>query len=145
MDQFSNSTTLRFVVSACPSARAPTVTPSSSTATVSRIASLPSFKSDDGRRLLLWDRRSRGRVANGGPDALGHEGMSHTLLVLLLSLCSVAGLVLIALGLPGIWLIVVAVVAGAVSTGFHTIRLGAGADPVPPARVGGPVRLWARL
>src|SRR5436190_1634470 len=40
--------------------------------------------------------------------------MNHTLLVVMLGLCSVTGLVLIALGLPGIWLIVAAVVGAVV-------------------------------
>ena len=68
--------------------------------------------------------------------------MSHTLLVLLLSFCSVAGLVLIALGLPGIWLIVVAVVAGAVSTGFHTIGWWTVAIAVALAGLGELIELW---
>src|SRR5256885_7262815 len=68
--------------------------------------------------------------------------MSHTLLVLLLSLCSVAGLVLIALGLPGIWLIVAAVVAGAVSTGFHTIGWWTVAIAVALAGLGELIELW---
>ena len=68
--------------------------------------------------------------------------MSHTLLVLLLSLCSVAGLVLIALGLPGIWLIVAAVVAGALSTGFHTIGWWTVAIAVALAGIGELIELW---
>src|SRR2546428_10942431 len=47
--------------------------------------------------------------------------MDHTLLVLLLALCCAAGLGLVALGLPGLWLMVAAVVGYGWHTGFRAI------------------------
>src|SRR5256885_2256551 len=68
--------------------------------------------------------------------------MSHTLLVLLLVVISTAGLVLIALGLPGIWLIVAAVVGGGALTGFHVIGWGTIAIAVALALLGELFELW---
>src|SRR2546427_9276334 len=68
--------------------------------------------------------------------------MSHTLLVLLLVVISTAGLVLIALGLPGIWLIVAAVVAGGALTGFHVIGWGTIPIAVALALLGELFELW---
>jgi uncharacterized protein YqgC (DUF456 family) len=47
--------------------------------------------------------------------------MNHTVAVVLLGLCSAAGLALVALGLPGLWLIFVAVLAFGLLTGLHSI------------------------
>src|SRR5438046_4407552 len=68
--------------------------------------------------------------------------MNHTLLVVMLGLCSVTGLVLIALGLPGIWLIVAAVVGGGALTGFHAIGWGTIAIAVALALLGELFELW---
>ena len=50
--------------------------------------------------------------------------MSHTLAVLLLVACCLAGLALIAIGLPGLWLMVAAVLGYAALTGFQAIGWG---------------------
>src|SRR2546428_5420159 len=68
--------------------------------------------------------------------------MSHPLLVLLLVVISTAGLVLIALGLPGIWLIVAAVVGGGALAGFHVIGWGTIAIAVALALLGELFELW---
>jgi uncharacterized protein YqgC (DUF456 family) len=47
--------------------------------------------------------------------------MNHTAVVVLLGVCSLAGLALVALGLPGLWLIFAAVLASGLLTGFHSI------------------------
>src|SRR2546429_5637908 len=47
--------------------------------------------------------------------------MSHTLAVLLLALCCIAGLVLVPLGLPGLWVMVGGVLGYGALTGFRTI------------------------
>ena len=47
--------------------------------------------------------------------------MHHTVAVVLLGLCSIAGLVLVALGLPGLWLICAAALVLGLLTGFHAI------------------------
>src|SRR2546430_7588880 len=47
--------------------------------------------------------------------------MSHTLAVLLLTLCCIAGLVLVPLGLPGLWVMVGGVLGYGALTGFRTI------------------------
>jgi uncharacterized protein YqgC (DUF456 family) len=49
--------------------------------------------------------------------------MDHTVAVLLLALCCVAGLALIAIGLPGLWLMVAAVVGYGWLTAFRAIGL----------------------
>ena len=49
--------------------------------------------------------------------------MSHTLAVLLLALCLVVGLVLVPLGLPGLWVMVGGVVGYGALTGFRTIGI----------------------
>src|SRR2546426_3433365 len=68
--------------------------------------------------------------------------MSHALLVLLLVVISTAGLVLIALGLPGIWLIVAAVIGGGALTGFHAIGWGTIAIVIALALLGELFELW---
>src|SRR5439155_20685481 len=49
--------------------------------------------------------------------------MNHTVGVLLLGGCCVAGLALVPLGLPGLWLMLAAVVGYGWLTGFHAIGL----------------------
>jgi uncharacterized protein YqgC (DUF456 family) len=49
--------------------------------------------------------------------------MTHTLLALLLALICLAGLVLVALGLPGLWVIVLAVLGYGALTNFRTVGL----------------------
>src|SRR5512146_1226322 len=49
---------------------------------------------------------------------------------LLLAVCCVVGLVLVALGLPGLWVMVLGVIGYAWMTGFHTIGAVVGV-PVP--------------
>jgi len=63
-------------------------------------------------------------------------------LAVLLVLAAVAGLVLIALGLPGLWVIVAAVVIGGVATGFHTIGAGTIAIVIALALLGELFELW---
>jgi len=63
-------------------------------------------------------------------------------LVIALVLASIAGLVLIALGLPGLWVIVAAVVIGGVVTGFHTIGMGTIAVVIALALLGELFELW---
>jgi len=50
--------------------------------------------------------------------------MAHLLPVLALALCCVAGLVLVLLGLPGLWVMVLGVVGYGWLTDFHTIGVG---------------------
>ena len=64
------------------------------------------------------------------------------MLAVLLVLAAVAGLVLIALGLPGLWVIVAAVVIGGVATGFHTIGAGTIAIVIALALLGELFELW---
>ena len=61
---------------------------------------------------------------------------------MLLVTVSIAGLVLIALGLPGLWVIVAAVVLGGVVTGFHTIGAGTIAIVIALALLGELFELW---
>ncbi len=49
--------------------------------------------------------------------------MNHSVAVLLLELCCCLGLALVPLGLPGLWLIVVAAVGYGWATAFHSIGL----------------------
>src|SRR6266516_3938111 len=49
--------------------------------------------------------------------------MNHSVAVLLLGLCCCLGLALVPLGLPGLWLIVVAAVGYGWATAFHSIGL----------------------
>ena len=64
------------------------------------------------------------------------------MLAVLLVLAAVAGLVLIALGLPGLWVIVAAVVIGGTVTGFHTIGAGTIAIVIALALLGELFELW---
>src|SRR5256885_10545837 len=49
--------------------------------------------------------------------------MTHTLAVLLLALCCMIGLVLVPLGLPGLWVMVGGVVGYGALTGFRTVGI----------------------
>jgi uncharacterized protein len=68
--------------------------------------------------------------------------VTHTILVLLVALFSALGLVLIALGLPGIWLIVLAVVGAGAFSGFNAIGWGTIALAVGLAGLGELFELW---
>src|SRR5713226_3886965 len=68
--------------------------------------------------------------------------LDHTLLVVLLALCCVAGLALIALGLPGLWLMVAAVVGYGWLTAFHSIGVATIAVVLTLAVVGELFELW---
>jgi hypothetical protein len=68
--------------------------------------------------------------------------MTPILAALLLGACSVAGLVLVALGLPGLWLIVAVVCGFAVLPGFHAFGPGTIAIVLALALLGELVELW---
>ncbi len=57
--------------------------------------------------------------------------MTHTILVLLVALFSALGLVLIALGLPGIWLIVLAVIGSGLIRFLISPTIRSGPNPGP--------------
>src|SRR3989442_3756251 len=86
-------------------------------------------------------------------NSVGHYGstidgilpgrlLDHTLLVVLLALCCVAGLALIALGLPGLWLMVAAVVGYGWLTAFHSIGVATIAVVLALALLGEGFELW---
>ena len=60
----------------------------------------------------------------GGAARLRLAAMAHLLPVLLLALCFVAGLVLVLLGLPGLWVMVLGVLGYGWLTAFRTIGVG---------------------
>src|SRR2546421_5568447 len=68
--------------------------------------------------------------------------MSHTLAVLLLALCLVVGLVLVPLGLPGLWVMVGGVVGYGALTGFRTIGIATMAIVLGLALLGELVEWW---
>ena len=68
--------------------------------------------------------------------------MNHTVAVVLLSLCSVAGLALVALGLPGLWLICAVVLGFGLLTGFHSIGFVTIGIMVALALLGELLELW---
>jgi len=68
--------------------------------------------------------------------------MNHTVAVVLLSLCSVAGLALVALGLPGLWLICAVVLGFGLLTGFHAIGFVTIGIMVALALLGELLELW---
>jgi len=68
--------------------------------------------------------------------------MNHTVAVVLLSLCSVAGLALVALGLPGLWLICAVVLGFGLLTGFHSIGSVTIGIMVALALLGELLELW---
>src|SRR5216117_4082955 len=68
--------------------------------------------------------------------------MNHTVAVVLLGLCSVAGLALVALGLPGLWLICAVVLGFGLLTGFHSIGFVTIGVMVALALLGELLELW---
>ncbi|HXL10302.1 MAG TPA: DUF456 family protein [Gemmatimonadales bacterium] len=68
--------------------------------------------------------------------------MHHTVAVVLLGLCSIAGLVLVALGLPGLWLICAAVLVFGLLTSFHAIGFVTITIMVGLALLGELLELW---
>jgi uncharacterized protein YqgC (DUF456 family) len=68
--------------------------------------------------------------------------MDHTIAVVLLGLCFLVGLALVALGLPGLWLMVVAVVAYAWVTGFHAVGIATIAVVLGLALLGELFEVW---
>ena len=68
--------------------------------------------------------------------------MDHTVALLLLGMSFVAGLALVALGLPGLWLMVAAVVAYAWLTGFHAIGIATIAVVLGLALLGELFEVW---
>src|SRR5213083_984611 len=68
--------------------------------------------------------------------------MNHTVAVVLLGVCSVAGLALVALGLPGLWLICAVVLGFGLLTGFHSIGFVTIGVMVALALLGELFELW---
>lgn len=68
--------------------------------------------------------------------------MTHTLLALLLALVCVAGLALVALGLPGLWVITLAVLGYGALTDFQTVGWGTVIAVVALAGVGELLEVW---
>src|SRR2546421_10270669 len=68
--------------------------------------------------------------------------MRHTLAVLLPALCLVVGLVLVPLGLPGLWVMVGGVVGYGALTGFRTVGIATMAIVLGLALLGELVEWW---
>jgi uncharacterized protein YqgC (DUF456 family) len=68
--------------------------------------------------------------------------MIDTLAILLLALCCIAGLVLVPLGLPGLWLMVAGVLGYGALTGFRTIGIATLAIVLALALLGELVEWW---
>jgi uncharacterized protein YqgC (DUF456 family) len=68
--------------------------------------------------------------------------MTQTLAVLLLALCLVVGLVLVPLGLPGLWVMVGGVLAYGALTGFRTVGIATMAIVLGLAFLGEIVEWW---
>ena len=68
--------------------------------------------------------------------------MSHTLAVLLLALCCIAGLILVPLGLPGLWVMVGGVLGYGALTGFRTVGIATMAIVLGLAFLGEIVEWW---
>src|SRR2546426_7588168 len=68
--------------------------------------------------------------------------MSHLVSTLLLTLCYVAGLVLIPLGLPGLWLMVLGVLGYGWLTAFRSVGIGIMALVVGLALLGEGIEWW---
>src|SRR5256885_13771467 len=68
--------------------------------------------------------------------------MTRTLAVLLLALCCIIGLVLVPLGLPGLWVMVGGVVAYGALTGFRTVGIATMAIVLGLALLGELVEWW---
>src|SRR3989449_9963651 len=68
--------------------------------------------------------------------------MSHLVSTLLLTLCCVAGLLLIPLGLPGLWLMVLGVLGYGWLTAFRSVGIGVMALVVGLALLGEGIEWW---
>jgi len=68
--------------------------------------------------------------------------VSHTLAVLLLALCCTTGLLLVPLGLPGLWVMAGGVLAYGALTGFRTIGIATMAVVLGLALLGEIVEWW---
>ncbi len=68
--------------------------------------------------------------------------MTHVLPVLLLAVCCVAGLLLVPLGLPGLWVMVLGVIGYGWLTGFETVGVGVIVTAVGLALLGEAVEWW---
>src|SRR5213082_667331 len=68
--------------------------------------------------------------------------MTHTLALLLLVLCCITGLVLVPLGLPGLWVMVGGVVGYGALTGFRTVGIATMAVVLGLALLGEIVEWW---
>src|SRR2546423_14912354 len=68
--------------------------------------------------------------------------MTHTLALLLLVLCCITGLVLVPLGLPGLWVMVGGVVGYGALTGFRTVGIATMAIVLGLAFLGELVEWW---
>src|SRR3989440_4465404 len=68
--------------------------------------------------------------------------MSHTVAVLLLALCCIAGLILVPLGLPGLWVMVGGVLGYGALTGFRTVGIATMAIVLGLAFLGEIVEWW---
>jgi uncharacterized protein YqgC (DUF456 family) len=69
--------------------------------------------------------------------------MTEVVALLLLLICSVAGLILIPLGLPGLWLMLLGLIGYGAMTDFRTVGLGTLAIGVALAFLGEVVEAWA--
>src|SRR2546429_6389189 len=68
--------------------------------------------------------------------------MSHTVAVLLLALCCIVGLILVPLGLPGLWVMVGGVLGYGALTGFRTVGIATMAIVLGLAFLGEIVEWW---
>ena len=68
--------------------------------------------------------------------------MTHALLVVLLALICLGGLALVALGLPGLWVITVAVLGYGALTGFATVGAGTIVTVLVLAGLGELLEVW---
>ncbi len=68
--------------------------------------------------------------------------MSHTLALLLLALCLVVGLVLVSLGLPGLWVMVAGVLGYGGLTGFRSVGVASIAAVLGLAFLGEILEWW---
>jgi len=69
-------------------------------------------------------------------------GLNHTIATLLLALCCVVGLVLIPLGLPGLWVMVLGVIGHGWLTSFRTIGVATIAIVLALALLGEILEAW---
>src|SRR5712671_2841550 len=88
-------------------------------------------------------RRGPRRKSRGSLDATqGLLGVNPTLLTWLMGACFLAGLALVALGLPGLWVMVLAVLGYGWLTDFHSIGLATIVAVVGLAAVGEVIEAW---